>query len=223
VSVPRRTGRRAVIGGLGPRLRRAARAGLRLVGLRPPDYRRAVRHGEVCMDDTELHGLVRALGALDPPAGCVVEIGSYCGGSTVVLGREAARRNPGATVYAIEPFTFHEARYQAPYEAHFDANVLEWGLAGRVVKVRMRSHDAAREWTRPIDFLYVDGDHAHEAVAADIRDFLPFVRPGGLVAFHDYKPAGKEGVKRAVDELVAPHHARVLLAGSLICFRKSGP
>lgn len=198
-----------------------ARAALRLLGLRPPAYRGRVRHGEVCMDDVELHGLVRALRALDPPAACVVEIGSYCGGSTVVLGREAVRRNPDATVYAIEPFTFHEPRYRGAYEPHFDANVREWGLEERVRKLRMRSHDAARAWTRPIDVLYVDGDHAHEAVAADIRDFLPFVRPGGLVAFHDYKPEGKEGVRRAVDELVAPRHERVLVAGSVIVFRKS--
>jgi predicted O-methyltransferase YrrM len=208
--------------GLPAAVKRAGRPLLRALGLRPPDYRGRVRWGEVAMDNVELHGLVRAVRRLEPPAVCLVEIGSYCGGSTVVIARAAARRNPAATVYAIEPFTFHEARYQRDYESLFDANVTDWNLAGRIVKVKARSHDAVRDWRRPIDFLYVDGDHAYGAVTADIRDWVPLVRPGGLVCFHDYKPEGKEGVRRAVDEHVAPRHERLFLAGSLVCFRKRG-
>ena len=85
--------------------------------------------------------------------------------------------------------------------------------------VRQTSQAAAVTWKREIDFLYVDGDHRYEAVVSDIRAFVPFVRHGGLLAFHDYKLSGKEGVRRAVDELVAPHHARLFQAGSLVCFR----
>jgi predicted O-methyltransferase YrrM len=202
-------------------LKQAVRPVLRWLGLRPPDYKAAVRHGEVCMDNIELHGLVRAVRALERAPSCVVEIGSYCGGSTVVIGREAARRNAGVRVYAIEPFAFDEARYQRDYEALFDANVSEWGLRATVVKVRKTSHEAAAEWKREIDFLYVDGDHRYEAVSADIRNYVPFVRAGGLVAFHDYKPAGKEGVKQAVDELILPRFQPLFTMGSLICFRKS--
>ena len=198
-----------------------ARPALRLLGLRPPDYKARVRHGEVCMDNIELHGLLRVVRLLDRPPACVVEIGSYCGGSTVVIGRAAARRNPGVKLYAIEPFTFHEARYQYDYEGLFDRNVDEWGLTANVVKVKKTSEKVALDWDREIDFLYIDGDHSYEAVVRDINNFVRFVRAGGLFAFHDYKSTGKEGVRRAVDELVMPHHRPVFTVGSLICFEKT--
>ncbi len=202
-------------------LKRMARPALRLLGLRPPDYKTEVRHGEVCMDNIELHGLVRAIRTLDRAPECVVEIGSYCGGSTVVIGRAAARRNPGVKLYAIEPFTFHEARYQHDYEGLFDRNVDEWGLTTNVVKIKKTSEKVALDWGREIDFLYIDGDHSYEAVVHDINNFVRFVRARGLFAFHDYKSAGKEGVRRAVDELVMPYHRPVFSVGSLICFEKA--
>lgn len=122
--------------------------------------------------------------------------------------------------YAIEPFSCHEARYQHNCEELFDQNVAEWGLSANVVKVKMTSDKAAREWSRQIDFLYVDGDHSYEVVVRDITKVIPFIRTGGLFAFHDYKPVGKEGIKRAVDELVMPYHRIMFIAGSLICFQK---
>ena len=38
-----------------------------------------------------------------------------------------------------------------------------------------------------LDFLFIDGDHSYEGVKADFEDYRKFVRPGGLVAFHDIK------------------------------------
>ena len=36
-----------------------------------------------------------------------------------------------------------------------------------------------------IDFLFIDGDHSYEGVKRDFLDYSPFVKPGGLVGFHD--------------------------------------
>jgi predicted O-methyltransferase YrrM len=38
---------------------------------------------------------------------------------------------------------------------------------------------------RPIDLLFIDGDHTYDGVRADWRMYGPLVRFGGLVAFHD--------------------------------------
>lgn len=38
---------------------------------------------------------------------------------------------------------------------------------------------------RKVDFLFIDGDHTREGVAADFHDYRDLVRPGGIVAFHD--------------------------------------
>lgn len=52
------------------------------------------------------------------------------------------------------------------------------------------------------DLVYIDGDHKYEAVAADLRAWWPKVRPGGLLAGHDFICPGEEvpwpGVQKAV-------------------------
>ena len=43
---------------------------------------------------------------------------------------------------------------------------------------------------RPLDVLFVDGDHTYEGVKKDFADYSALVRPGGVVAFHDIVPGG---------------------------------
>ena len=38
---------------------------------------------------------------------------------------------------------------------------------------------------RPVDFLYIDGDHSYDGCKSDFEMFSPLVRQGGLVGFHD--------------------------------------
>lgn len=38
---------------------------------------------------------------------------------------------------------------------------------------------------RPVDFLFIDGDHTYDGVRADFEMYSPFVSDGGIVAFHD--------------------------------------
>ena len=56
-----------------------------------------------------------------------------------------------------------------------------------------------------IDLLLVDGDHTEEGVRADIVNWAHHVKPGGMLAFHDYGNAHLPwcaGVKAAVEALV---------------------
>lgn len=47
--------------------------------------------------------------------------------------------------------------------------------------------DKARKWLNggAFDFLFIDGDHTFESVRRDYDYYAPFVRRGGLIAFHD--------------------------------------
>lgn len=36
-----------------------------------------------------------------------------------------------------------------------------------------------------VDFLFLDGDHTQVGITADYEDYKEFVRPGGIIAFHD--------------------------------------
>jgi predicted O-methyltransferase YrrM len=59
----------------------------------------------------------------------------------------------------------------------------------RVEWLRQLSSEAVRRWREPIDFLFIDGDHAYEAVRRDWEDWTPFVAPHGYVALHDAQPS----------------------------------
>jgi predicted O-methyltransferase YrrM len=56
---------------------------------------------------------------------------------------------------------------------------------GRAVLLRQWSYEAARDWTTPIDFLFIDGDHSWTGLERDWRDWTTHLVSGGLVALHD--------------------------------------
>jgi hypothetical protein len=114
--------------------------------------------------------------------GCIVEIGSYRGMSTIALARGA--RVP---VYAIEPHeeftgvlggTFGPADRRAFFE-----NLLRAGVVEQVRLVNLSSEVVAPGWQLPVGLLWIDGDHRYEAVRRDFECWEPHLR--GPVAFHD--------------------------------------
>ena len=56
---------------------------------------------------------------------------------------------------------------------------------GRVELLRKLSHEALPGWTRPLDFLFIDGDHSREGIDRDWKGYSEFVEPGGVVLLHD--------------------------------------
>ena len=58
-------------------------------------------------------------------------------------------------------------------------------VADRVEIVRKTSIEAAVGWNRPIDLLFIDGDHTYEGVKKDWELFSPHVTKFGVVLFHD--------------------------------------
>lgn len=72
-----------------------------------------------------------------------------------------------------------------------------------------------------LDFVFIDGDHSHRAVSADIRAWLPKLKDGGLLCGHDYgNPDYNFGseVKRAVDDFAKEHGHTVELGGDFTWF-----
>lgn len=61
-----------------------------------------------------------------------------------------------------------------------------WIKAGRCDVMRMKSLEAARSFTGgSLGFVYLDGNHREEVVAAEIRLFWPLLHPGGVLCGHD--------------------------------------
>jgi len=144
------------------------------------------------------------------PPGPIVEIGTFCGKSTVFL---ASGMRADQTLTAIDPhfFAAGAADAHAPRGAagcsSWDAyrRTLErWGLTDRVRTVRERSWEVRPRWSEPIALLWIDGDHSPAAVRRDIADWTGCVLPGGYLAFHDTHPAHARrrgwGVREAILE-----------------------
>lgn len=142
------------------------------------------------------------------PGDLVVEIGSFMGASSVCLGHLAKARNAG--VWCIDPFTGTPghpvlsrivAECGGTYYPIWQRNINEAGLHDVVLPLIDYSPDAAAQPefdNLQSPFVFIDGDHSLDAVRADVRAWLPKVRPGGLLAGHDYDR--KSTVWRAVQE-----------------------
>ena len=79
-------------------------------------------------------------------------------------------------------------------------------------------------WDRPIDFLFIDGDHSEAGVSADIHKYTPFVKVGGCVFLHDYldNPQRTNLVKTVVDRTLMrdPTYRLLGQVSSVVAFKK---
>jgi len=150
-----------------------------------------------------MFGLLR-----DLPAARVVEIGSYLGRSTVFFAKTLQiMKAQSPQVVAIDPHTGDRQQMEMLGAARlpsfdlFSTHLAACGVSDLVRPIVKRSSEAAVGWAEPIDFLYIDGWHSYEAVMQDGRDWLPHLRPAGVVFFDDY--ARYAEVSRAVEDLAA--------------------
>lgn len=123
----------------------------------------------------------------------VLEIGSYCGLSTVCMARTADH------VTAVDYFDGRGTPVPRDTRPAFDANLMRYGVAGRVVAVHPDDPYPLDRY----DMAFIDGAHDEESVRCDIDRVLSHLAPGGLIIFHDYQPGIHSGVERAVEKLLA--------------------
>ncbi|KPJ76407.1 MAG: hypothetical protein AMJ54_11805 [Deltaproteobacteria bacterium SG8_13] len=140
--------------------------------------------------------------------GPCLEVGSYCGKSTVYLA--SACRQTGSTVFAVDHHRGSEE--QQAGEPYFDPDLFDprfgvidslpflrktlesTGLQDFVVPLVCRSETAARSWRIPLGLLFIDGGHCREDVFTDYRLWSPHIMAGGYLLFHDiYTDPGQGG------------------------------
>ena len=165
------------------------------------------------MPDDEGEALFRAalragravIAGATPPT--FVEIGAWCGKSTVYLG--AAAEETGAVLLSIDHhrgseenqpgWEYHEADLVDPEAGRIDT-LLHWrrtislaGLETSVVGIVGDSPTVAARWDRPLAFCFIDGGHGEEPAWADFRGWSPHVALGGWLAIHDVFPDPADG------------------------------
>jgi predicted O-methyltransferase YrrM len=111
----------------------------------------------------------------------IVEIGVAEGVSALAMRQRMAAEG---TLYLIDPF--HFSRISAINFIRRTAHRLVGSVArGNVVWIERFSFDAVHKWNRPIDLLFIDGDHTEDGARRDWNEWNQFVIPGGIVIFHD--------------------------------------
>jgi len=142
--------------------------------------------------------------------GRFVEVGSWKGRSTAFLG--VAIINSGKKIQldcvdtwrgSAEHTKDHDLITNRGNLARvFATNV---GEVGHVISmIQKPSTEASRLYDdASLDFVFIDADHSYEAVMDDLRSWLPKIKPGGVIAGHDYY---WDGVGRAVREVFGDSH-----------------
>lgn len=109
----------------------------------------------------------------------VLEVGSYLGRSTAAMAASAA------LVVSIDRHTGDEGTGPADTWAGFRANLAALGLDGRVVAHRAEAGDVPL--TEGLyDLAFIDASHDEASVRRDAGLARRAVRPGGVIAFHDW-------------------------------------
>ena len=127
---------------------------------------------------SEIIRLAEAVAAIEPRI--ILEIGTASGGTALIWAALASER--------VISCDLIDMSRQRPLFTRFPPP----GSSCRVTLLSGNSHDpafrerVARELDgQRVDFLFIDGDHTEAGVTADYEDYRGFVRPGGLIAFHD--------------------------------------
>ncbi len=128
-----------------------------------------------------LHGL-----AVSMKASVCVEIGSANGLSACYVGLALKQMGQGR-LYAIDPHTTTDWNDSGAMDSLrvMRENMRRFKVEDYVEIIRDYSNNAAKNWTQPIDLLFIDGDHSYEGVKSDWEAFAPHVNPFGVVVFHD--------------------------------------
>jgi predicted O-methyltransferase YrrM len=143
------------------------------------------------------------LGAKNVPNAPFLEVGSYCGRSTVWLG--GAARECSTVVFAVDHhigseehqpgFVAHDGSLIDPRTGRMDTlpffrnNIVDAGLTDSVIAVVGTSEKVAKYWSTPLAFLFIDGGHDEDSTKRDYENWVPHVAPNGILALHDVFPA----------------------------------
>ncbi|MFJ5685171.1 class I SAM-dependent methyltransferase [Streptomyces sp. NPDC093099] len=185
-----------------------------------------------------LYAAATEAGALGLP---LLEIGSYCGRSTLLLA--AAAREAGTVAVTVDHHRGSEEQ-QAGWEYHdpsvvdpdtglmdtlptFRRTLRAAGLEDAVIAVVGRSPQVAKVWGGPLGLVFIDGGHTDEHANGDYEGWAPRLAEGGLLVIHDVFPdpaAGGQAPYRVyLRALASGAFTEVSVTDSLRVLRRTAP
>jgi len=132
------------------------------------------------------------------------EIGSWKGQSTVYMAEEIEKYEKNIKFYAIDTFDGtadeHDKDVDVINKTLYDTYLKNISpVKDYIITIKGNSTEVYTQFeNESIDFLFIDGDHTYKGVRADLLNWFPKVKKGGIIAGHDYAEPSC-GVKMAVD------------------------
>lgn len=139
--------------------------------------------------------------------GPCLEIGSYCGKSSLYLGKACQANNQ--VLYSIDHHQGSEE--QQPGEEYFDPDLFDCrtfqmdtlpffrrtihlaGLQDIVIPIVCKSETVSRSWATPLGLVFIDGGHSLEAARLDYNSWAAHIISGGMLLIHDIFENPEEG------------------------------
>ncbi|MEU6316036.1 class I SAM-dependent methyltransferase [Streptomyces sp. NPDC047009] len=132
----------------------------------------------------------------------LLEVGTYCGRSTILLADAA--RAAGVTALTVDHhrgseeqqpgWDYHDPETVDPEVGLMDTlptfrrTLRKTGLEDHVIALVGRSPQVATVWNAPLGLVFIDGGHTDEHANADYEGWAPHVAEGGLFVIHDVFP-----------------------------------
>ncbi len=148
----------------------------------------------------------------------VVEIGTWRGGSAVVIASAMSSLNFSSKLYTVDPFNLQRDAISKPYLLehlkYLNINNIKenlnycrklfkrFNLANKIKIIPKKSFEAQKKFKRKIGFLFIDGDHTDLAIDSDLRHWTKKLVFGGILCIHDCK-----NIKMNHDGLKGPTRA----------------
>lgn len=160
----------------------------------------------------------------------VVELGTFQGGSTLVM---AANMADGGRIVTVDLDPSQRERH----EHGLGTGLQEFDLGGLFRGTRYESMIEQRfsntldlhaeDLVGQADLVFIDADHSYAFVTRDTAKAMTFVRPGGWVLWHDYTWTAEDsacaGVTRAVDEFFRRRGGCFQIAGTRFAIHRVPP
>jgi len=142
-----------------------------------------------------------------------VEVGSFKGRSSSFMAVEIINSKKQIRFDCVDTWQGSE-EHQAG-QAYQDFDVVQGTLynaflnnmkpvEGYFNSIRLPSVDAANRYSdQSLDLVFIDAAHDYESVSADIKAWLPKIKPGGVISGHDRE---HPPILQSVNELLGPHN-----------------
>ncbi|MEV0914745.1 class I SAM-dependent methyltransferase [Streptomyces sp. NPDC049967] len=171
----------------------------------------------------------------------LLEVGTYCGRSTILLADAA--RAAGSTALTVDHhrgseeqqpgWEYHDPTVVDPEVGRMDTlptfrrTLHAAGLEEHVVALVGRSPQVAAVWGGPLGLVFIDGGHTDEHANGDYEGWAPHVAEGGLLVIHDVFPdpahGGQAPYRIYLRALASGAFTEISVTDSLRVLRRTGP